>query len=102
MNSGVITAVVSGLLLILGGLVTAWVKRIEGKDKIFRTSVRQDMRIMYALKDDYGQLHSWAVGVRSEYHALQTTLRATGVIDTIKDLPPIPTPTWEAVEDKVA
>jgi hypothetical protein len=60
------------------------------------------MRIMYALKEDYGQLHSWAVGVRSEWHAMQTQLRASGVIDRINDLPPIPKPTWEAVEDKVA
>lgn len=100
MNNGVIVAVFTSLLGIIGVLIGAWVKRIEGKDKLFRTSVRNDMRIMYALKEDYGQLHTWAVGVRSEWHALQTQLRASGSIENISDLPPIPKPVWEQIEDE--
>lgn len=99
MNNGVIAAVVTGLLAIGGIVVAAWVKRIEGKDKVFRNSVRHDMRIMYALKEDYGQLHSWAIEVRTEWHALQADLRARGAITEIRDLPPIPPPRWVEVED---
>lgn len=102
MNNGVIGIVVTALVGIVGTLIAAWVKRIEGKDKVFRTSVRHDMRIMYALKEDYGQLHSWAIGVRSEWHALQAQLKASGVISELNELPPIPKPTWEDVEDAAA
>lgn len=102
MNNGVIGIVVTALVGIIGTLIAAWVKRIEGKDKVFRTSVRHDLKIMFALKEDYGQLHSWAIQVRGEWHHLQAQLKATGAIRDISDLPPIPKPTWEEVEDAAA
>lgn len=102
MNSTVIVAAVTGFIGIVGTLIAAWVKRIEGKDKVFRTSVRQDMRVMFALKNDYGQLHTWAVTVRTEWHELQAKLRATGAINEIRDLPAIPEPTFEKIEDEAA
>lgn len=102
MNDTVVITVVGALMGVLTLLISAWVKRIEGRDKLFRNSVRQDMRIMYALKDDYGQLHSWAVNVRGEWRTLQAKLREVGVITEISDLPPIPKPTWEEIEDEAA
>lgn len=102
MNNGVIIAVVTVLGGIVTVLITAWVKRIEGKDKIFQQSIRKDMKVMYALKEDYGQLHTWALGARTQHHLLQIELQANGAIRRVTDLPPIPAPTWEKVEDQVA
>lgn len=94
-----ILAVVGGLMSILALLVGAWVKRIEGKDRVFRTSVSKDMRVMYALKDDYSHLHSWALDVRAEWERMQRQLKASGAITEIHPLPSIPEPEWKRIED---
>ena len=98
-NSTVLSAIVAGLFAIVLALVGFWVKRIEGKDRLFRSSVSKDMRVMYAMKDDYSHLHTWALEVRGEWRQLQNQLRASGVITEIHDLPPIPEPEWKRIED---
>jgi hypothetical protein len=98
-SNSVILAVVGGLISLALLFVGAWVKRIEGKDKLFRNSVSRDMRVMYAMKDDYNTLHTWALDVRSEWHALQRELKSTGAITVVRDLPPIPEPEWRRIED---
>lgn len=98
-SNGVILAVVGGLISLALLLVGAWVKRIEGKDKLFRNSVSKDMRVMYAMKDDYNHLHTWALDVRSEWHEMQRELKRAGAITQVRDLPEIPAPEWRRIED---
>lgn len=110
-NSTVLGAVITGIFLILGALVTAWIRRIEGKDRVFRTSVSKDMRVMYAMKDDYSHLHTWALDVRQAWDEkerddaamhiwarrvnerfadMQRQLKDSGAITEVQDLPPTP------------
>lgn len=98
MNTLVIGGVMTAFTTILGALVAFWVRRIEGRDRIFRQSVATDMRVMYALKEDYGDLHSWALDVRAIWREQQLELKANDAIYTIRELPNIPAPHWRDIE----
>ncbi|MEV5360560.1 hypothetical protein AB0K45_09475 [Micrococcus luteus] len=110
-NPTVLSAIIGGLFLIVMAAVGFWIKRIEGKDKLFRNSVTKDMRVMYAIKDDYSHIHTWALDVRSAWNekereaaqmhiwaervnenwqSMQQQLQASGAITEIHPLPPIP------------
>lgn len=98
MNATVIAAGLSALGAIALALLGFWLRRIEGRDRVFRQSVATDMRVMYALKEDYGDLHSWALDVRAIWRQQQRELKAKGVIDEVRNLPKLPEPHWHDIE----
>lgn len=98
MNNAVVGIVITAALGMAGTILAFWIRRIEGKDKVFRESVRNDMRLVYALKEDYSNLHTWAIDVRALWHDQQRELRAAGVVSHQRELPPIPEPQWRRIE----